>query len=126
MKISNKAYALLWAGQAIGAEIPASTPELRAWVSLCAYIKGKYGYGPEGDVPYRIIGNTSIAIYKFEVRRSTLDADYDVVGELLNERRITVAGDGGIDELLDDAERILEIWGVDPSLLGPLDDEYPL
>jgi hypothetical protein len=126
MKITNKTYALLFTGQVVGAELPPSAPELRAWVAVYPYLRGKHRCGPDADTAYRGIGNPSFDVYRFEARKSSLEAGYDVVGELINERRAAVENEEGFDKSVEDLERLLESWSIDPSSLGALDDDYPL
>lgn len=127
MRMTNKAYSLLFTGQTVGAEIPASRPGLRAWVSVYPYVKDKNRIGVAVEHRYRGVGNPTFHTLSFEIEESAVtEPTYDHDRYMSSVRRVDVVCEEGIDQSLEEVEKLLLSWSVDPALLGPLGDDYPL
>lgn len=115
LKISDHAYAVLFDGDTVCAEIAPSRDDLRAWVTI----------DPEHS--YRVSENAKFRVYLFEAKASHIEAGYDLVGGLINERQAD-AEDGGFEQSLLKVQQILRAWGIDkPEFVRTkLAPDYPL
>jgi hypothetical protein len=82
-------------GHPVYAELPASGPEFRCWVTVKAS-KDRF-HGPEQfpDRPWYYV------VYKFEVHKKYIEKDLDFAGEEQNEEWHTVHSFAELDDLLD-------------------------
>lgn len=113
---SDAAYAQIFMGLKIGAELSPSSEALRAWVVV------------EPDRSFRAAGSPTFRVYYFEVSASSIEAGYDVVGEMVNEREATIGGKGLFDESAQEIQGVLSQWGIDPGKLMMIDEvkDYPM
>jgi len=121
-RFSDKAFAMLYVGHSVGSEIAASSDDYRAWVTVHAFIAG----GPTSRRPYQGVGSPAFDVWRFEVLRSSLEAGYDIVGELKDELHVIVTPKEAIEDTVRAVEEALLSWSIDPASLGPLDDDFPL
>lgn len=115
-KITDITYALLFSGNKVCVELTPSNEELRAWATV------------EPDRSFNAPGAPRFRAFSFEVKASSIEAGYDVVGELTNERQAWICNSNGFDESIADVENVLTSWGADPSGLIRIesDPDYPL
>jgi hypothetical protein len=121
LKLTPRAVSILRSGRTVAAELPASEYRLRRWVMVSPYIKGFVG-----GAPYRGDGVPAFDIYLFEAPRESIEAGYDVVGELVNGLRVTVEPNQSLESTLEDLEAKLLSLNIDPAILDKPDDDFPL
>jgi hypothetical protein len=127
MALTDKARALILTGNTIGAELPASGPDLRSWISAYPYVKEKNRIGVEVEHRYRGVGNPIFHVLRFEIDASAVEnPTYDYDRHMSNVRRVDVASDDGVDACLQRLEQLLASWGIAAEALGVLEDDYPV
>jgi hypothetical protein len=127
MRITDNARALLLSGETIGAELPASDPDRRAWVSVFPYVREKNRIGVEVEHRYGGVGDPKLHVLRFEIEASAVEAlTYDYDRYMSNVQRIEIDSDEGMDVSIEKLEQILTSWGIDPARLGALGEDYPI
>jgi hypothetical protein len=130
MKTSDKAYAMLYVGQTVGIELPEPTPDQRAWLTVLPRVKNIVlvgGEPVERESDYRGVGDPIFRVLKFDIATSAVECPtYDYDHYMSNVQRIEIANKDGFDNAIAALDDLLESWGVDPSKLGPLNDDYPI
>jgi hypothetical protein len=114
--ITDLAYALLFLGQELCVEMPPSDDRLRAWVTV------------DPDRGFKASGSPRFRVFSFEVPASSIEAGYDIAGEMSNERETWVSSEKGFDEAATAIADQLTSRGADPSRLIRVaeDTDYPL
>lgn len=114
MALSEEARKLLRKGLVVSAEVPASSPELMAWVGVHPFVDmrrvGKCGASG--------VGKTRFTVRGCEALRTSVEAGSELTGELRNEREETVHSEAQV-------EAVLSAWGVDSSRLERDRSPYP-
>lgn len=127
MRLTDKTRALLLTGDTIGAELPASNPERRAWVSVFPYVREKNRIGVEIKHRYRGVGHPKLHVLRFEIEASAVETPtYDYDHYMSNVQRVEIENDEGVDVSIEKLEQMLTSWGIDPARLGALGEEYPI
>ena len=112
--LSAEARKLLRQGRVLSAEVPASSPELVAWVGVHPFVDQRSA----GKCTAPGIGRSRFIIRGCEARRASVEAGRDLEGELLNERKVIVGSEEQI-------EAVLTTWGVEASRLELDRGPYP-
>ena len=130
MKITEKAYAMMFVGQVVGAELSPPRPDERAWVAVHTRVRARIQVGDdhvESETNYGGVGSPIFRVIRFDINASAVEnPTYDYDQHMTHVQRATIAGADDFDDAIGRLEALLESWGVDPSKLGPLSDDYPV
>jgi len=91
------------------------------------YVRDRNRIGVEIEHDYHGVGNPIFHVLSFEIEETAVTHptwDYDQY--MSNVQRIDIVSEEGIDKSLEEFEKLMKSWGVDPACLGPLSDDYPL
>jgi hypothetical protein len=115
---------MLFVGQTIGSELPASATGLRSWVAVYPAEREVAVEGKNDDM---LRDQASFHVLRFEIESSAVERPtYDYDHYMSNVRRVDITSEHGFDEAIALLEDLLGSWGIDPTRLGPLGDEYPI